>query len=296
MMTLMQAVTGSGQLISTTRLRQLGHSRHSIRQHLQLGELVPICTGWVGTRLAGRVSVLAVSLGGKLTGSTALASHGLWDADDRRVHLLLPPKSNGATKPLLTPLEQFVAPRFPTGPVVRHWRNELVRDHTEPGWRASIVDALRVVALSNPAEQFVASVDSCLHEGAMSAAALPSLRVALPARLRPLLDSCDGRAGSGLESICRLRFARLGCRVEIQVRMPGIARSGRAGAVDFLLDGWLVIEVDGDEFHDAASDRLRNSVIVRLGYRWHRFGYAQVMHDWPAVEATVRELLRYPPP
>jgi hypothetical protein len=33
---------------------------------------------------------------------------------------------------------------------------------------------------------------------------------------------------------------------------------------------------------------------VRLGYRWHRFGYDQVMYGWPDVEATVVELLRYP--
>ncbi|MEX1079596.1 MAG: hypothetical protein WED09_10855 [Homoserinimonas sp.] len=44
----------------------------------------------------------------------------------------------------------------------------------------------------------------------------------------------------------------------------------RSGYVDLLLDGWLVIELDGDESHD------------------------QVINGWAGVEATVRELLRHP--
>ena len=70
---------------------------------------------------------------------------------------------------------------------------------------------------------------------------------------------------------------------------------GGDGRVDLLIDGWLVIELDGDEFHDPVADRERNAALVRLGYRVHRFGYDQVINGWPLVEATVLELLRYPP-
>ena len=115
----------------------------------------------------------------------------------------------------------------------------------------------------------------------------------------------DARSESGLETIMRLGLGRLGCAVEPQVRIQGIAPNGRDGRVDFVVDGWLVIdfvvdgwlviEVDGDGFHDPAADRIRNSVLVRRGYRWHRFGYQQIMTDWASVEATIVELLRYPP-
>ncbi|MGV8884530.1 MAG: endonuclease domain-containing protein [Microbacteriaceae bacterium] len=292
---LMQTVAAHGHLVRTSTLSLAGFSRFSVAQAISAGHLLRVRVGWVATRLAPQAGVLAVARGGKLTGSTALASRETWDADDLRLHILLPPKFNGRPRPLLTPISAFTAPRYPLRSVVLHWRNELLIDRQEPQWRASTVDALSVVARTAHYEQFIACVDSCLNSKTMSFAALPMLRIALPERLRSLLDHCEARAESGLESICRLRFVELGCRVQIQVTLPGIAPSGQAGSVDFILDGWLVIEVDGDEFHDPATDRIRNAKLVRLGYRWHRFGYHQVMNDWASVEATIRELLRYPP-
>jgi hypothetical protein len=158
-----------------------------------------------------------------------------------------------------------------------------------------MVDALLIVSRTSTPDHFLASIESCLHTGSLSLAGLPVLRASLPARLRGVVDSVDARSESGLETIMRLGLGRLGCTVEPQVRIPGIAPNGRDGRVDFVVDGWLVIEVDGDGFHDPAADRIRNSVLVRRGYRWHRFGYQQVMTDWASVEATIVELLRYPP-
>ena len=83
--------------------------------------------------------------------------------------------------------------------------------------------------------------------------------------------------------------------IEVQVPVAGLSGRGGEGTVDFLIDGWLAIETDGDAFHDPAVDRVRNSILVLKGYRWHRFGHQQVIQDWPAVEATVLELLRFPP-
>jgi very-short-patch-repair endonuclease len=117
----------------------------------------------------------------------------------------------------------------------------------------------------------------------------------LPQRAQPLLALIDASAESGLESLARLRLRGVAKRVETQVVIPGIGRGGGSGRVDLLLDGWLAIELDGDEFHDPKVDRVRNSALVRLGYRVHRFGYEQTVFDWGGVEATVRELLRYPP-
>ena len=272
-----------------------GFSRATIARAVAAGAVIRVCTGWVATSRASRTGITAVLAGGKLTGASALASRGTWDGLDRRIHVLLPPKGDGSDRHMLSPEAVFVAPRFPTTGLVRHWRNELFLDRTEPDWRASVIDALVLVGRTGSTEQFIACAESALHERTMSLAALPTFRAALPQRLRRYVDGLRSDSGSGLESIARLRFVTLGCRVEIQVEIPGIAPSGRDGAVDFLLDGWLVIEIDGDEYHDPVADRIRNSILVRLGYRWHRFGYHQVLGDWDAVEATVRELLRYPP-
>ncbi|WP_213817083.1 endonuclease domain-containing protein [Glaciihabitans sp. dw_435] len=75
-----------------------------------------------------------------------------------------------------------------------------------------------------------------------------------------------------------------------------MSERGGVGRLDILINGWLNIELDGSEFHTTpSSDRRRDAYLVSLGYRVHRFGYAQVIYDWPRVEATIRELLRYPP-
>ena len=258
-------------------------------------EIVRVCSGWVATRKASLTSVIAVLHGGKVSGSTALAQRGNWDACDRRIHVQLPPKGYGRARVPLTPLAFYSRETFEHEGVVRHWRPERVVDRSEPRWRASTIDSLLVVARTASAKQFVASAESCLNSRTLSPAGLPLLRAALPERLRPSLDELEPRSGSGLESLFRLRIASLGCTVEVQVRFPGIGPEGRAGFVDFVLDGWLVVETDGDAFHDPAVDRRRNSVLVRLGYRWRRFGYDQIIHNWPEVEATLIELLRYPP-
>lgn len=64
--------------------------------------------------------------------------------------------------------------------------------------------------------------------------------------------------------------------------------------MDLLIDGWLVIELDGDEFHDPVADRGRNATLVRLGYRIHRFGYDQVIKGW-SPHLGPRNLLRPEP-
>jgi hypothetical protein len=288
-------VTSRGHLVRTAELVAHGFSSAMIRHAVARGVIIRVCHGWVGTGAANQLAVIAVSHRGTLTGPSALASRGTWDAVDKRLHILVPPNSHGAPLPLRAPLASFAAPRFPPGAIERHWDIERAPDATEPRWRSSVIDALRIVALTAPDEQYIACVESALHEKTLPRAAIPALRASLPLRLRHLCDALEPRSGSGLETIVRLRATPLARRIDVQVAVPGISRRGGDGEVDLVIDEWLVIEVDGDEHHDSAADRIRNGVLVRFGYRWHRFGYAQILFDWPSVEATIVELLRYPP-
>ena len=56
----------------------------------------------------------------------------------------------------------------------------------------------------------------------------------------------------------------LGCRVELQVSIDGVGR------VDFVVDGWLIIECDSREFHEGweaqKRDRRRDIAAAALGY------------------------------
>jgi very-short-patch-repair endonuclease len=283
-----------GHLSRVSILRHQGHSLGEIRKAVNDGAILRVARDWVATRSANQVAIIAVGKGGRLTGSTALASYGVWDATDRRIHVLLRPNAHGDGIQLTTPIAAFSPPRFPPRQVVLHWRREVVCESLVP-WRTSVVDALIAVESQSAPDQLVACIDSALHTGALSHAGLATLFAALPQRAQPLLALIDGSAESGLESLARQRLRGVARTIETQVAIPGIGRTSGPGRVDLLLDSWLVIELDGDEFHDPKVDRARNSVIVRSGYRIHRFGYEQTIFDWGGVEATIRELLHYPP-
>ncbi|WP_270366002.1 DUF559 domain-containing protein [Microbacterium algeriense] len=63
------------------------------------------------------------------------------------------------------------------------------------------------------------------------------------------------------------------------------------GRVDFVLGDRLILEADGDENHGSPTrrhiDRIRDAAASRLGYETLRFDYAQIVHDWPTVQAAV---------
>jgi very-short-patch-repair endonuclease len=98
----------------------------------------------------------------------------------------------------------------------------------------------------------------------------------------------DARAESPIESCLRLIALPL-ARVEVQAVVVGVGR------VDLLLDGWLVVEGDGFEFHSTRAhyreDRRRGNALVALGYVVLRFSYEDVVHRPNDVAATIAAVL-----
>ena len=292
---LLAYVASRGHLVRTTELIAEGFANPTIRRSLRSGEFDRICHGWVGTRDATQLSVIAAIHHGKLTGPTALATHGVWDGLDLRIHISVAPNSRAEPLPLKVPLSNFRRTNTNLIGIKRHWRRERSVDRYEPSWRASAIDALAVAARSLATDQFVACAESALATQLIPRAVLPALRAAVPRTMSGVVDSLRMDAGSGLESLFWFRMRPRVRALATQVRVPGLGQFGGDGFVDFVIDGWLAIETDGDAFHDPAVDRARNAFLVRNGYRWHRFGHHQVIHEWSSVEATVMELLRFPP-
>ncbi|MBU4464996.1 MAG: endonuclease domain-containing protein, partial [Actinobacteria bacterium] len=85
----------------------------------------------------------------------------------------------------------------------------------------------------------------------------------MPARRRFLRGLVDHRAEAGTETLVRLMALALGFSVEVQVTFVGIGR------VDLVLDGWLVVECDSEEFHTGwesqKKDRRRDLDLAALG-------------------------------
>lgn len=206
--------------------------------------------------------VAAVRAGGAVSCVSALRLRGAWTIDDGALHIRM---RRGTT------------PTAGRG-LRRHWGDRPV---LEPMDLAR--DGARCVARCLPFEQAVVAIDSALHLGLIT---LAELREGADVRMLRLIGLLDPRSESGLESLARVRLRRLRVRVRPQVRIPGVGR------VDLLIGDRLILELDGEGFHDFERDRSRDRRAAVLKYLTVRASYRQVMNDWAALEAELLVLIR----
>jgi very-short-patch-repair endonuclease len=137
-----------------------------------------------------------------------------------------------------------------------------------------------------PALEAVVVVDSAVRQGKARVSGLRSrLRGPGSVEARRVLGLVDGSSGSLIETIMRLALRQAGLTVRCQVGIDGVGR------VDMVIDGWLVIEVDGFAYHSERAqyrlDRARANALAVRGYVLLRFTYEDVMHRLPETVATV---------
>lgn len=267
------ALSRFGGLATRKQLRQLGCGDRAITAYVaSTGQAVR--RSWVAAPDADRQAVRAVALGGLLGGESALRSLGVWVSHDRGLCV--------AVKPGTSRLPPLGAAEYRVYPHDFSWPSGM-------RWRADIVSALVQLAPSVEAEHFVASVDSALHTRALAASRVDDVFTRLPSRFAKLRRMLDARSESGIESLFRFAALQEGWSVDVQVVIRGVGR------VDFVIDGWLVIEVDGDQWHSTpeqrSRDRAREAELVKQGKRGHRFSYAQVMYDIDGCMDVTRMLL-----
>lgn len=155
---------------------------------------------------------------------------------------------------------------------------------------ASAVEAVSAVLRCLPALEAVATVDSALNRGLCAA---DEVRRGLvgpgSVRARWVLDQCDPRSESLLESMARVGLRAAGLAVEVNVPVPGVGR------VDLLVEGVVVVELDGYEFHASREafgrDRRRDRALQALGLRVLRFTYAEAFRNPEVVVTAVRAVL-----
>ncbi|WP_306232085.1 endonuclease domain-containing protein [Agrococcus beijingensis] len=263
-------LTAAGGVVKRTALRSLGHTSRQISAAVADGRLRAVGRLWVALPEADARVVAALKAGGILGGASALRSYGVWVTAETPLQI--------ATKPSRSlPVA--------TGSV-RIW--ERFEPDAQP-WRVSIVDALVQHARRVDRDDAIASIDSAWHQGLIGESDVDVVFRRLPQRCQSWRRLLDPDAESGLESLLRVPCRDRGWTVESQVAAPG------GGSSDLLIDGWLYVEADGDEWHDnerqAAKDRRRNRAITDQGDRWLRFGYAEVVHDRERTLATIELVL-----
>ena len=272
---------------TTRELLGRGSTEREIAEAARQGRLEPVRRGvWAqpGTPApllrAGRV-------GGVATSVTAARHLGLWTPPDlppgrpyRYPHTAEQDRLHVAFRRSTTRLHD---PDRPGSALIR--RPEVVLHPVDPAAVSAAAEFGTVPALllvehafrSLPPERALAVLDSALHERHLRAADLHALAAALPARFRSIVLAADGRADSGLETIARHLLRSAGLRVEVQPVLDGI------GEVDLLVEGRLVVELDGRQYHDDEEafvrDRARDLAATRLRYRTVRFTWRQVLFE-----------------
>lgn len=267
-----------------------GLTRHQVAALFRQGVLSRPRIGWYADPALPYEAVRAIRIGGVLGGTSAARSWGLpvpaGAVDELQVsvaenasHLR---HSRDRTRPVAVGDE----------PGVRlHWQPRLEQVR---GYRVAVVDALLQLAMCVPFDWLVAAMDAALHTprdgtALISADSWARLRPALPERLRRAWDLADGRSESPIETIVRLGLVRIGIAFDLQVRLLPFHR------VDFLIGGWLVIEVDGKRYHVGderfEADRERDALLATYGFRVLRFSYKQVVEDLDWVLQVIRTVV-----
>lgn len=217
-----------------------------------------------GTRAAGEI-------GGQLACVSELARRGVFVLERGGLHVRMHAR-NGRVR------------RMPAGLRV-HWTGG-------GGSRTAnvpIIDALVEAMRCQPPLEAIATLDSALHRGLIDERGFAEVRRRLPKRLRVLCNLVDARAEAGSESIMRLLMRKLGCQVESQVDIPGVGR------VDFLVDGWLIVECDSEAHHSSweqqRRDRRRDQAAAALGYATFRPIAEDIFWHREVVVAALRGFL-----
>ncbi len=235
-------------LFTRSDLRRQGLSRGDIDRALRAGLLVRIRRDRYTRADPDTALVAAARLGGRLTCLTLLGMLGVFVLASDRVHVQLGRSSS----------------RYHRGVAQGcrvHWTRRPAGEHRHA---ATVDEAIRDAVRCQAPRAMVATLDSLLHHRLLTHDRLASLLAEFPRRFAVLLDLVDASAESGPESFVRLMLRALGLAFQTQVQISGVGR------VDFVVDGWLIIECDSRAFHEGwakqQDDRRRDLAAAAAGF------------------------------
>ena len=267
-MDIFEHLVRAGGVARTAQLLSAGYSRRDIRRLTELGATQPRR----GVFLApggDRDLAAAIHHNGRLTCASAAARYRLWLRDPpARLHLAC---NHGHG-------DGFI-------------RHRTLRFEGHPELPLAAVEDVALHALG------------CLEPPSSTAIATSAIRLyGVPLELlraelhgdrsgpvRRALQELDLRAESIVEVDAQHLFRSNGIGFEAQVLLPGIGR------VDFLLAGFLIVEIDGFAFHskraDMLKDRQRNNASTVNGYAVLRYMPEHIWFNPEQVLAEIRAVL-----
>jgi very-short-patch-repair endonuclease len=278
-----RVIRNQGLFLRRRELLRLGYVDRHIRYELGQRRIFRVRHGWYSVPDAQAAAVLAIRVGGRLTGVSALESYGLRVPRRPALHVAVPV---GACR-LRKPVDRFRRLER-RDPVRVHWVDHRVIG--ESVWRVSVADALLVVLTEEGRDIAVACASAVMHHGLLTPDQLSAVFERAPARVagwRRLVSHLDESHG---ETFARLGMTDAGIRFLQQVKANGARH-------DFRIGRHTYIEIDGGQ-HDPEwtgegisswdSDFDRDTTVTIAGGATHRFNYRQLYTDWPRVLEAIK--------
>ena len=263
-----EVIEAAGGFATRRQLRRAGATDRDLTRAVRSGDLHRPRLGWYTNLPRNDARVVAVSVGGRLTGGSALFELGAWMWER-------PPLVTVSVPPHASRLRHRRATRvvYDDGDVRSRGGVALV----------DVRDALVRAVLEESFEIAIALLDWALHGGRITSRDLREIAARLPADARGVVDWVDASSESILESVVRVRLRQAGFHVTSQVP------NGFGERTDLVVEGVLGIETDGRRWHAQRFDRdavkdLRGYVAGRIPMH---LSYAVVRHDWGQVLAAV---------
>jgi very-short-patch-repair endonuclease len=262
-------VKNRGGVARTGMLLDTGVTKRQIAAHVRRGELLRLRPGVLALPDAPHDFLTAIRNDGFLTCVSAASHYGLWlHTPSSLLHLSC---LHARSKDVVNHRSRSV-PAHPYLPLV------------------GLVDVLVHALHCLPEDQAAVIVESALRRGdTVRSFLLERLEGPRNGKARAALDRVTGCAESPIEVVARLLFRDAGIRLQTQVPIKGVGR------VDFLLEGILIVEVDGDAYHSSRKertrDRRRDNAALEQGYLSLHFGYEDVMFNQEKVLSQVMAVL-----
>lgn len=248
-----------------------GVSRTRLRDAVETGAVVRVHLGVYALPEASREKTHASIFRGELACLSLCAALRLpFLVQPATTHLLLP-RSRSNSRPGVRTLET----------VTLHRLSDRVPRPTVTA--AALAIDLAGECTAGP--QQLALVDAALNRGLLTRAELRNFSITSPVRRAWLDRHASALAESIIETLSRLAITTAGLEVAPQVRIAGVGR------VDLLVEGFLVVELDGRAYHSDdrqfSADRRRDRLLVQAGFTVLRFTYDDVVNAPGAMVATI---------
>lgn len=295
MKTPISVVRRLGGTCRTADLRSAGFSVREIARSVASGSIERARIGhYVAPELPSTVKQ-AVRVGGRLTCVSAAEAMGLRIlSPSRSLHVEVREHESRLRSPA-HPTNRMRAKhaRARDAPVILHWTTEIQGSGVLPpidqvlAQLAVCIDPLDAVCVFDAARESLPWTGRPPHIGQ---AEFSRLLAGLPAPARRLALRSSTLSNAIGETVARIRLADAGIAARPQAPMPG------GFWADLLIGDRLVFECFGHAVHSEAEafeeDHARLAWLRVCGYTVLTFTHRQIVHDWPAVLATVRAVMR----